>query len=64
MRARISKTSNGMYFGEVYGTWSNWLLGTKCERWGKVTSNCITKWGAMNELQKWKDKHCPDEFEL
>lgn len=64
MRARITRTHAGFYVGEVYGTWENWLLGTKWTGWDSVTSKCWTKWGAKLELEKWKKEHCPDEFEL
>lgn len=64
MRARIVQDSGGCYVGEVYGTWSNWLLGTKWTGWDKVTTRCMTKWGAKLELEAWKKKNCPEEFEL
>lgn len=64
MRARIVQDSGGCYVGEVYGTCSNWLLGTKWTGWDSVTSRCMTKWGAKLELETWKRKNCPDEFEL
>lgn len=64
MKARIRKDSCGCYIGEVYGTWENWLLGTKWTGWDKVTTRCMTEWGARKELQQWKEKHCPTTFEL
>ena len=64
MKARIIQDSCGYYVGEVYGTWENWLLDTKWTGWDKVTSRCITKWGAKRELKKWKRQNCPEEFEL
>lgn len=64
MRARIVQDSGGYYVGEVYGAWSNWLLGTKWTGWDRVTSKCWTEWGAKLELKAWKRKNYPDEFEL
>lgn len=63
MRARIVKDNVG-YAGEVYGNWSNILLGTKWEGWNQVTNHCVTKCGAKYELRKWKQKECPEEFEI
>ena len=62
MKARITR-NGGWYVGEVYGTWENWLLGTKWTGWRKV-AECMTEWGVRRELQKWKEKNCPDTFEL
>lgn len=64
MRARIKETHGGFYVGEVYGTWENWFFGTKRTGWESVTSKCMTKLGARLELEEWKRKHCPDEFEI
>lgn len=64
MKARIVQDNCGYYAGEVYGTWSNVLLQTKQKRWRRVTSSCITAWGAKRELEKWKKKNCPEEFEI
>ena len=64
MKARIRQDAAGYYIGEIYGTWDNWLLGTSRTGWKKVTDVCNTKWGAKRELEKWKDKHCPEEFEM
>lgn len=64
MRARIVKDDYGYYIGEVYGDWSNWLLKTKWTGWNEVTKQCVTKWGAKRELEAWKRKNCPDEFEI
>lgn len=64
MKARIFRDLNGYYVGEVYGTWTNWILGTKRTGWNSVTKRCMTKWGANRELEKWKEKNCPEEFEI
>lgn len=64
MRARIVPVTGGCYVGEVYGTWANWLLETKWTGWNKVTSRCMTKLGARLELETWKRKNYPEEFEL
>ena len=64
MKARIIKDSGGCYIGEVYGTWSNWLLGTEWIGWESVTSRCMTKLGAKLELERWKQKNFPKEFEI
>ena len=64
MKARIIKNIDGSYVGEVYGNWSNWLLGTKWTGWESVTSNCMTKWGAKLELERWKRENYPEEFEI
>lgn len=66
MRARIRK--DGLFWvGEVYGTWDRYIYMRyvgEWTGWNRVTSKCDTKWGARRELEKWKDKNCPDEFEL
>lgn len=64
MRARITKNCFGWYVGEVYGTWSNWMLGTEWTGWNIVTSKCMTRWGAKLELKAWKKRHSANEFEL
>lgn len=64
MKARIIKDSGGCYIGEVYGAWSNWLLGTEWTGWERVTSRCMTKLGAKLELERWKQKNFPKEFEI
>ena len=55
MKARIKRDSCGYYNGQVY---------KENEGWKTVTDSCITKLGAKRELEKWKQKHCPEEFEL
>lgn len=50
--------------GEIYGDWSNLLLGTKWTGWNDVTSRCMTKLGARLELERWKRENCPEEFEV
>lgn len=64
MKARIRKDSGGCYIGEIYGDWSNLLLGTKWTGWNDVTSRCMTKFGARLELDRWKKENCPKEFEI
>ena len=64
MKARIVQDNCGYYTGEVYGTWTNSLLRTKWTGWNRVTCTRITKLGAKRELEKWKKKNYPDEFEI
>ena len=64
MRARIRKDSGGCWIGEVYGNWENLLLGTEWTGWNKVTTRCITQFGAKWELNQWKKEHYPEEFDL
>lgn len=61
MKVRIVKPQ-GMYYGEVYGTWTG-LLGESVG-WRRVTPPCITEWGAKLELKRWKKENCPTEFEI
>lgn len=63
MKARIVKEGT-FYIGQVYGTWNNILFGTTSTGWRSVTGKCCTKWGVQFELEKWKEKNCPDTFEL
>lgn len=63
MKARVIKEGS-MYVGEVYGTWTNYLLGTKYKGWNSVTTRCFTEIGARVGLEQWKRKNYPEEFEL
>lgn len=57
MKARIKQDfSGGLHWGQVYNK--------KSKSWETVTSGCLTKWGAMRELEKWKKVNSPDEFEI
>lgn len=64
MKARIVKDDYDFYIGEIYGTWCNLLLGTKWVGWESVTDKCFTKMGARLELERWKCKNCPKEFDI
>lgn len=57
MRARVYQTcKNGMYYGQVWNY--------KLEHWSTVTTPCFTEWGAKLELERWKKKNFPEEFEI
>ena len=56
MKARVRKTWNGLYYGEVYNE--------DYKVWKMVTNYCFTEWGAKRELKQYKKEHCPEEFEL
>ena len=57
MRARIYQPcSGGLYWGQIYNE--------EYKYWKNVTPSCFTKWGVKKELEKWKRKHCPEEFEI
>lgn len=64
MKVRIIKDCSDFYVGEVYGVWYNRLLETKWTGWERVTNRCMTKLGARIELERWKDKNCPEEFDI
>lgn len=64
MKARIIKDIGDFYVGEVYATWSNWLLRIEWTGWRVVTSRCMTKLGARIELERWKQNNFPKEFEI
>lgn len=55
-RVRIIPLDSGGYEGQVYGLWTNLLLGTSYEGWGDVTGYCITRAGAKLALIMWKNK--------
>jgi len=57
MRARIYQPcKNGLYWGQVYDE--------KLKIWKNVTLSCFTEWGAKRELEKWRKKNYPKEFEI
>lgn len=63
MKARIIPEGN-FFVGQVYGQWSNLILGTSWKGWETVTDRCFTRLGARMELMVWKNKHCAEEIEL
>lgn len=66
MKARLRK--DGLFWiGEVYDTWEEYVYMRYVgdwTGWNCVTSKCDTKDEAKKELNKWKEKNCPEEFEL
>lgn len=64
MKARVRKNIHGYYVGEVYGKWNSSRFNYEWTGWGKVTGDCLTKFGAKIELKRWKENHDPDGFEL
>lgn len=61
MRARI-RNVNGMYQGEVVV--QSIVDGKNKKFWKRVTTPCFTKWGAERELNAWRDKNYPKEFDI
>lgn len=64
MRARIVKGAGDMYVGEVYATWTSYLLGREWTGWRDVTGPNLTWIGARLSLLAWKREHLPREFEI
>ena len=71
MKAKIIYENN-LYYGQVYGTWFNPLFYLVDDDefseywigWNTVTIGCFTYLGAKYELQKWKRRHIPQDFEI
>lgn len=63
MKARIIKQGE-LWYGQVYGTWSHFLVDHNWEGWENVTIGCFTRLGAKYELKKWTIINCPPEFEV
>lgn len=57
MKARIyHPCQSGLYWGQAYNE--------KFKYWENVTLSCFTEWGAKRELNKWRKRNRPEEFEI